>query len=77
MQNIKALREFEYQSAKYLKGHSYMVHDTVADYLVYRNLAMFTTKQQPDTTVTIPVIGENKMLKRETTKKPFPVSKRK
>lgn len=72
MQNIKALREFEYQSIKYLQNHTYMVDDTIADYLVYRRLAVFT-KQTAAPVIT----GENKMLKRETVKKHFPVSKRK
>jgi hypothetical protein len=73
MQTIKALREFEYQSKKYLKGTSYTVHDTVAEYLIYRNLAVLVSVE-PDTNV---MQGETKELKKETVKKPFPVSKRK
>ena len=75
MQNITALREFEYGGRKYLNGHSYNVNDETADYLVYRNLVKFngTAPKQPA------IEGENKILKRETVakRKPFPVSKRK
>ena len=72
MQTIKALREFEYQSKKYKQNHVYSVHENAAEYLLYRGLVVFANQESPNV-----LEGETKELKKETVKKPFPVSKRK
>lgn len=76
MQNLKALREFEYNGKKYSKNQLFLADDTTAYYLIYRRLAVLTSIA-PGTPVTTPLEGETKELKKETVKKPFPVSKRK
>ena len=77
MQTIKALREFEYNGKKYLKDQLYQVDAETSKYLYYRGLAVFVLQVQSNTSVTFPLEGETKELKKETVKKPFPVSKRK
>lgn len=76
MQNLKALREFEYNGKKYSKNQLFLADDTTAYYLIYRRLAVLTSIA-PGTPVTTPLEGETKELKKETVKKHFPVSKRK
>ena len=76
MQNLKALREFEYNGKKYSKNQLFLADDTTADYLIYRRLAVLVSIA-PGTPVTTPLEGETKELKKETVKKHFPVSKRK
>ena len=74
MQNLKALREFEYNGRKYSKNQLFIADDTTADYLIYRRLAVLTGNTLE---IATPMQGETKELKKETVKKPFPVSKRK
>lgn len=76
MQNLKALREFEYNGKKYHTNQLFLADDTTADYLIYRRLAVLVSIA-PGTPGTTPLQGETKELKKETVKKPFPVSKRK
>lgn len=80
MQNLKALREFEYNGKKYSQNQLFLADDTTADYLIYRRLAVLVSiaPGTPATTpLQAPLQGETKELKKETVKKPFPVSKRK
>jgi len=76
MQNIRILREFEYNGRKYYKNQLVLTDDQTADYLVYRHLAEYVSIA-PGTPVVTPLQGETKELKKETVKKAFPVSKRK
>jgi len=73
MQDLRALREFEYNGKKYSKDQLFQADDTTADYLIYRRLAV-PVEIAPGTPITTPIEGENKMLKKETVSKPIPVS---
>lgn len=72
MQKLIAKRDFQHGKF-YHAGQSFMVDDKTADYLVYRGLASFITVNTEDQ----PLQGETKELKKETVKKPVPISKRK
>jgi hypothetical protein len=75
MQNLRAIRNFQYNGKYYGNGQTFSADDKDADYLIYRKLAVnVSITPEP---AAAPILGENKMLKIKTVKKPVPVSKRK
>ena len=80
MQDLRAIRDFQYNGKFYNRGQLFQADDKVAKYLVYRGLAVYVSIA-PGTPITTPLQapmqGETKELKKETVKKEFPVSKRK
>jgi len=74
MKELKALRPFLYNGKSYTAGQLFLADEKSAEYLVNRKLAMYVSIA-PGTPVTTPIQapvieGENKMLKKETVRKP-------
>lgn len=80
MKELKALRPFNYNGKSYAKNQLFTTDERNAAYLTGRGLAVYVSIA-PGTPVTTPIVqpkktdvpisaGENKMLKRETVRKP-------
>lgn len=70
MAELKALRPFLFNGKSYTAGQLFLADEKTAEYLVKRKLAMYVSIA-PGTPVTTPIVeGENKMLKKETVRKP-------